>query len=367
MMKKQNTIYLGIGIVVIILIAAIAIFSAPKGEETIKIGAILPVTGNVAYWGQPVQKGMEFAVDEINSAGGINGKQIKLIVEDSKADPKEALTVLNKLLTIDNVLTVSVHTTAVSNAVAPVLEENKIPWIANAADTGLPLTYNYAFKTFYNAYDECKKLVSYGSQQGMTKFGLLLPNMPWGEWCSKGVKEMVGKDNTIDLRYKFTETDFKTVLLKAKEKNVDGLVWIGFPFESNAINKQKAELGINIPLLCGYGHECISDSSLSGIPEEYLNGSILFNFDIADSFKNKYSELSSAEIVPAAFGYDEIQIIANALERCKNINKECLYKNLPSVKNYPTAINSDGFDNMKNLKINTALYKVKNKEFLPVD
>ena len=54
---------------------------------------------------------------------------------------------------------------------------------------------------------------------------------------------MVGKANTVDLRYEFTETDFKTALLKAKEENVDGLVWVGFPFESNAINKQKAELG----------------------------------------------------------------------------------------------------------------------------
>ncbi|MEM4215062.1 MAG: ABC transporter substrate-binding protein [Candidatus Pacearchaeota archaeon] len=128
-------------------------------EEVIKIGAILPLTGNVAFWGQPVQKGMEFAAKEINSKGGINGKKIELRIEDSKGDATEGVIALNKLLNIDKVLTVSVHTTAVSNAVAPILEENKVPWIANAADPGLPLTYKYAFKTFYNAYDECKKLI----------------------------------------------------------------------------------------------------------------------------------------------------------------------------------------------------------------
>ncbi|MEM4215061.1 MAG: hypothetical protein QW484_01720 [Candidatus Pacearchaeota archaeon] len=201
----------------------------------------------------------------------------------------------------------------------------------------------------------------------MTKYGLLLPNMPWGEWCSKAVKEMIGKENIIDLRYTFKETDFKTLLLKAKEENVNGLVWIGFPFESNAINKQKVELNIKIPLLCGYGKECVSDASLKEISAEYLDGYIIFDFSIADSFKNKYPELSSSEIIPAAFGYDEIYIIANALEKCENINRECLYKNLPLVNDYPTALNSKGFDDTKNLKIETILYELKNKEFVKIE
>lgn len=362
---KKNNLWIILGILIIAIILINILVFIPK-SNTIKIGAILPLTGNVAYWGQPVGKGMEFAVNEINENGGIDGRKIKLIIEDSKGDPTEAVSALNKLLTIDDIITVSAHTTAVSNAVAPVLEENKIPWIANAADTGLPLTYDYAFKTFYNAYDECKKLVNHGSQEGMSKYGLLLPNMPWGEWCSKGVKEIVGEENTIDLRYTFGETDFKTPLLKAKNEGVDGLFWIGFPFESNAINKQKTELEIKIPLLCGYGHECVSDSSLSEIPKEYLEGYIIFDFVITTDFKEKYAELSSAEIIPAAFGYDEIYIIANALEKCENINKECLYDNLSSVKDYPTALNSNGFDDMKNLEINTVFYKLKDKDFVRI-
>lgn len=367
-MKRLNktNLWLTIGIVAIIIVALIVVFSVPKEKETIKIGGILPLSGNVAFWGQPFQKGMEIAVEEINSAGGINGKKIELIIEDSGGDSTKGITALNKLLNIDNVLAVSIHTSAVALPAAPILEEKKVPWIATTADTGLPLTYNYAFKSFYNAYVECKKLVSYGSKKGMTKYGLLLPYTSWGEWCLKGVKEIVGEENVVDLRYNFKETDFKILLLIAKKENVDGLVWLGFPHESDVINKQKAELDIKIPLLCGYGYDCVSDYSLSKIPEEYLNNNIVFNFVINDNFKQKHREFSSTEIIPVAFGYDEIHIIANALEKCENIDKECLYKNLPLVKDYPSAINSKGFDNMKNLVVDTEIFEIKNKSFVKI-
>lgn len=365
-MNKTTQIIIGI-IVIVIIVVLVIVFSGKKPlEGEIKIGAILPLTGNVAYWGQPVLKGMNFAVEEINSNGGINGKKLKLIIEDSKADPSEGVTALNKILTSD-VMSVIVHTTAVSNAVAPILEENEVPFIANAADTGLPLKYKYAFKTFYNAYDECKKVVKYANSKGMKKYGLLLANMPWGDWCSKGVKEIVGESNTVDLRYAFKETDYRTLLLKAKEKKVDALVGVGwFAFESNAVNKQKAELGIDIPALCGYGHECVTDEILSEVPAEYLENYIIFDFIISDDFRGTYEGLSRAELIPAAFGYDEIHIITSTLRKCKEISRSCLYDNLPSVKDYPTALNSGGFDEMRNLIINTALYELKNKTFVRV-
>ena len=190
--------------------------------------------------------------------------------------------------------------------------------------------------------------------------------MPWGEWCAKGVEEVVGKENTVDLRYSFGEIDFKSLLLKAKQEKVEGLVWVGFPFESNAINKQKAELGIRIPLLCGYGYECVSNTTLSEVPSEFLEGYLIFDFAITDSFKQKYPELSSTEIIPAAFGYDEIHIIAAALKKCEEISKECLLENLPLVKNYPTALNSKGFDNMKNLIIETKIFEIRNKSMVEI-
>jgi len=364
-MTKTTKIVIGI-IVAIIVVGGIWWFGSqtPNEKSVIKIGSIVPLTGKIAFLGQPFQKGMEQAVNEINAKGGVNGQRIELVTEDSKGDPTEGVTIANKFVSRGDITSVVVYSTAVSAAVASVFDENKIPFIAHGADTGLPLEHPYAFKTFYNSYDECKKLFNYtSSTKDMQKFGLLLPKVPWGEWCYKGIEELAGKENIVDLTYNLGETDFRTLLLKAKQKDVDGLVWVSFRPESEAISKQKAELDIKIPLLCGYKMNCVSDKSLSEVPPEYLEGYIVFDFTLAESFKKEYKD---EDIIDAAFGYEAIQLIASALEKCEKIDKTCLYKQLPLVKNYSSVLNSNGFDDTKNLILNTSLFEVKNKNFVPI-
>ena len=66
MMKKQNKIYLAIGIVAVILIVAIVMFSMPKGEEVIKIGYISALSGDAGVWGQSLKKGFDYGLNEYN-------------------------------------------------------------------------------------------------------------------------------------------------------------------------------------------------------------------------------------------------------------------------------------------------------------
>ena len=103
MMKKQNKIYLAIGIVAIILIAAIVMFSAPKGEETIRVGSILSLTGAASAWGEAAQNGINIAVEDINKGGGVIGKQIEVIYEDDQSNPTQTVTSFNKLRDIDGI------------------------------------------------------------------------------------------------------------------------------------------------------------------------------------------------------------------------------------------------------------------------
>jgi branched-chain amino acid transport system substrate-binding protein len=74
-----------------------------RTEETYQIGAVLPLTGNIAFLGEPVKKAMDMAVQDINGGGGISGKPLEIIYEDSKGDPKAAVTAMNKLTTVDKV------------------------------------------------------------------------------------------------------------------------------------------------------------------------------------------------------------------------------------------------------------------------
>ena len=109
---------LGIIITLVIVVAALAVFFIlhPWKKEPIKIGAILSLSGPGESYGKDVREGMVLAVDEINSWGGINGRYIELIIEDSKTNPQEGKKAFNKieadhhpLLYVSNLSSVSVQ------------------------------------------------------------------------------------------------------------------------------------------------------------------------------------------------------------------------------------------------------------------
>ena len=79
-------------------VAAILLAGCVQQQETIKIGAILPLTGETMVWGENSRNGMQLAVEEINSAGGINGKLIEIIYEDSQCNPSKAVSSIQKLV-----------------------------------------------------------------------------------------------------------------------------------------------------------------------------------------------------------------------------------------------------------------------------
>jgi branched-chain amino acid transport system substrate-binding protein len=87
------TIALAVGIVVACITGC-----RDKEDGTVKIGAITPLTGPFAVYGEPVQEGILLAVDEINSEGGINGRKIRLLSEDDSGDPKNAVNAFTKLV-----------------------------------------------------------------------------------------------------------------------------------------------------------------------------------------------------------------------------------------------------------------------------
>lgn len=374
-MNKKIKLISGILIIIVIIIIGYSISfkspSEPISTKPIKIGAILPLSGSAAFWGENVLNGMNLAVEEINNSGGVDGRLIKVIAEDSRADVKEGVNAANKLLNIDDVFTLITHTTAVSNAVVPLTEARQMPAIFNAADSAIPLNNKYAFKTFYDARKECKGLIEIANKRGINKIGILLPKaMPYAEDCIKGANEVT--NNTVDLRYVFRDRDFRTILLKAKKEKVDAMLWVGFPFETNDIHKQRAELGINIPLLCGFKEECISDSAKEIIPREYLNGMISFDFqDVSGGVFGKkylslYPETSSESLVGAAFGYDELMVIVNSLKGNKSMDIEKFYKDMMKTENYPSAMASRGFDKNRILIIDTRLLEYKDGNWVKI-
>ena len=103
---------------------------APAGD-TIKIGVNFELSGDVATYGEANVQGIEMAAEEINQAGGIDGKQIELVKYDTKSDAAEATTLATKLMTQDKVITViGPATSGGMKATIPVAEQNKTPVVS---------------------------------------------------------------------------------------------------------------------------------------------------------------------------------------------------------------------------------------------
>jgi branched-chain amino acid transport system substrate-binding protein len=99
-----------IGLAIIVAIVGIWISTIKEKEPKVyKIGAILPLTGNLAILGEPEKNGMSLAEEIINQQGGINGRPIKIIFEDSKGQPKEAVSIANKFINIDGIKIICIY------------------------------------------------------------------------------------------------------------------------------------------------------------------------------------------------------------------------------------------------------------------
>ncbi|MFA6269497.1 MAG: ABC transporter substrate-binding protein, partial [archaeon] len=124
------------GVIALIVLAIIAIgFNVTQingnftagAKETIKIGYLGPLTGDMASIGEGQLKAVLLAVDEINSKGGINGAKIELIAEDGTCDGKAAITAMTKLVEVDNVkYVVGGQCSSETIAAAPLAEKNKV-------------------------------------------------------------------------------------------------------------------------------------------------------------------------------------------------------------------------------------------------
>lgn len=124
----MRKIWIGVGIVAIVILAIGLIAIQTKKEPgEIKIGAILPLTGDSALYGESIKKGIDLAVEQINSEEGVKGRKVTVIYEDSKAVPSVGVASFQKLISIHRVpVVIGDAVSSVTLAIAPIAEKNKV-------------------------------------------------------------------------------------------------------------------------------------------------------------------------------------------------------------------------------------------------
>jgi len=344
----------GVGAVIVALgMSALAGCSSNNGSGTIKIGVNYQLSGATATYGQDSVDGVKMAADEINAAGGINGKQIQLISYDTKSDPAEATTLATKLMTQDKVLTVlGPATSGDFKATIPVANANKIPVVSGsttADDVTVDANGNvqpFAFRTCFNDSFQGTAMANYASNTLNAKTAVIIADnsSDYGKGLAANfTKTFTANGGSIvdQEAYVAGDTDFNAILTRIRSLTYDIIYLPGYYQEAGLIIKAARELGITQTILGPDGFDSPTLLSLGGA--DALNNVY---------FTTAYSSLSTdpkvTQFITAfqakynrdpnsfnALGYDTMYWVADAIKRSSSLTGQGIADALASTKDFP--------------------------------
>lgn len=291
---------------------------------TIKIGAALGLTGICAEFGEGERAAVTLAVEEANKAGGINGKLIEVIFEDTLCDNKSTVSAIQKLVNVDRIVALIGPTWGDSfQGGYPLLREKKILAISPSTAiealelTGQPL--DFSFSTWFPARLETDALQKYVVSKGLKQITLVHDQDPFGIMSAKVFKERAS-GNSIEIieehEVAVGTSDFKTIVARIKSKSPQAIFASFVTPEEKAIFIQQArQLGTKVPILSTAE---IQNPSLLSSFGKVLEG-VIYTYPKGaggyESFADKYkARFGIAPQGPSASNaYDAVNILVAAL------------------------------------------------------
>lgn len=325
--------------------------------KTLKIGFNFEETGDVASYGTAEQKGAKLAVDEINKAGGVDGKQIEVTDKDNKSELSEASTVSTNLVT----------QAKVNAIVGPATSGGTGAAITNAAKASVPLItpsgtqddltkgQDYLFRaTFIDSF-QGKILSKYVTDNLKAKKVVLYydNSSDYAKGIAKAFQEEYKGEIVATETFASKDTDFQAALTKFKGKDFDALVVPGYYTEAGKIVNQARGIGIDKPIVGGDGfnsEEFISQATPAAATNVYYVSGYSTSGDMTakakkflEAYKAKYNEEPS---MFSALAYDSVYMVAEASKDAKN--SVDIKENLAKLKDFEGVTGSITMDKNHN-------------------
>lgn len=230
--------------------------SASYGAETIKFLVVGPMTGDSAAQGLQMRNAAKIAVDEINAAGGINGKKMAFAVADDVGTPNQATLIAQKYSLDKNILFVLGHNnSSCSIASLPIWEKAGIPVISpsNTSPTITQLGHKNYFRVIANDDIMAKQLAEISIKSlGMKRPAIIWENSDYGKGmrdvAMKAVPALGVKVVADDSFISGVDRDYSAIITKYKGLNVDGVIFLGDYTGGSLFAKQARNLGLNAQL-----------------------------------------------------------------------------------------------------------------------
>ena len=328
------------------------VLSVEKEDQEIKIGAILPLSGPSAQYGQWIQEALNLAKDEINASGGIKGRSLQIIYEDDQADPKIAANAMQKLTSIDKVPIVYGSWASSSLlAQAPIAEKSKTVLIGEAISPKIRDAGDYVFRMQPDARYYIRQLVPFVyNKLKIRKVSMLNVNNDFGVDQAKVFTEEFTKIGGQVLSTEVFEqgaSDFKTELIKIKAKKPDAVFAPGYT-ELAIILKQAKELGLKQRFFASVPFENPQIIIAAGNSAEGVIYPHHFDPDAESPLTKAYQKAYIMKYGRqsegfAALAYDGLMIVAHVLKEV-GTDSEKIKNALYQIKDFPGVTGNTTFD-----------------------
>jgi branched-chain amino acid transport system substrate-binding protein len=301
--------------------------------DRVKVGVILPLTGKLDRFGEMERESFLMAAQEINAAGGVQGNEVDLIIEDTAGDPGVGRTAMDKLTSKDGVACVvgGISSTVVWT-IAAVAQDRRVPFLINtaSADKITEQGWDYVFRLSTPTSEQPRTLASFLTQIARVKTAAILyQDGPFGDF---ELKKFVRLARKLSLKvvmrqgYPAGSTDFREALEKAKGKNPDMMYVISREPEAAQITLQAKELDLAPRVFLGHatGFTGPQYQQIAGVATEYVCSHTLWApcvpypgaREYHDNFLTRYGE-SPDYHGPQA--YAAMNVVAGALKRAPSL------------------------------------------------
>lgn len=330
-----------------VALAGLAACSASPGgngngeTDTIRLGVNYELTGDVATYGQASVAGIKMAIDEINEAGGIDGKQIELVEYDNKSDAAEATTLATRLMSQDGVLAcMGPATSGNFKATIPVGADNQIPVVSGSA-TADDVTVDasglneYAFRICFNDSFQGNIMAKFAAENLSATNAVIIQDNSSDYATGLAAafeEEYASLGGTVVATEGFTagDTDFNSILTRLRGQDFDVIYLPGYYSEAGLIIRQARDLGIDAPVLGADGFDSPTLLELAGA--DALNEVYFTNhyspidedpavIEFIDAFEEANGEQPNAF---HALGYDLGKFVADAVGRASELSGEAV-------------------------------------------
>jgi branched-chain amino acid transport system substrate-binding protein len=348
---------------------------ASTSSDAIPIGEYGSMTGSESTFGQSTDQGIQLAIEEINGAGGFNGKQLQIVgPEDTASQAQNAETAVKRLMGSKVVAVLGEVASSASMAAAPVCQENHVPMISpSSTNPKVTEIGDYIFRVCFIDPFQAAVVAKFARDTLKAKTAAVFYDA--GQAYSVGFRdnfkkafESKGGKIVVEASYSKDDKDYKAALTRLKAANPEVILIPGYYTQAGSIAKQARDMGITVPLLGGDGWD---SSELFTYAGSSVGNCFFSDHMSADdpnptvqnfvkAYQAKYSKVPDAL---AALGYDAAKLLYDAMKRAKSLDGPDLRDAIAQTKDFDGVTGKISINAQRNADKPAVIIEAANDKF----